>query len=81
VKLDPRLLNLEGTALGMREGVSIVKGSSVHSLIGPVLALIVAEQLLKVTLPKYARGRTSVVEEGASTIHSAELLSAIEDIV
>jgi hypothetical protein len=81
VKFDPRLLNLEGTALGALLNVSIVKGSSIQLLIGPLLWLIVAEQPLKVTLPKFASGRTSLLVEGASTIHSAELLSAVEDSV
>ena len=40
--------------------------------IGPVVPLRVALALEKLTVPKFAKGNTPNIEEGASSIHSAE---------
>ena len=48
-----------------------------ESLIGPVTPLIVAEALVNVTVPKFAKAATLPPTVGASTIHSAELISAV----
>ncbi len=49
--------------------------------VGVPLTLIVAEALLKFTVPKLASGSTPVKEEGASSIHSAEDLWGLPRIV
>ena len=41
-------------------------------LIGPVFVLIMADALVNVAVLKLARGNT-LLDQGASTIHSAEL--------
>ena len=46
-------------------------------MIGPVVPLIVAEALVNVTVPKFARLATPLPTVGASMIHSAELIAAV----
>ena len=45
------------------------------ALIEPVFPLIVAEQLVKVMVPKFDRGAMPPINPGAATIHSAVLRS------
>ena len=60
--------------------IMLMESTSVAHLVpsmGPVVPLIVAWQAEKVTGVKSAKGNTPLLEEGASTIHSAEDLWAL----
>ena len=52
--------------------ISIAVSCQAESSIGPVTPLIVAVAPLNATEPKLASVRTPLLDEGASTIHSAD---------
>ncbi len=64
-------------------GSFIVSGSTNQPVVsmGPVTPLSVAWQLENFTVPKLANGRTPPNDDGASTIHSPEVLIPAEEVV
>ena len=75
VKLDVPLLSVRPEVVSScaeRVAMSIAAACQAESSMGPVVPLIVAEAPLKLTVPKLARGRTPLLDDGASTTHSAD---------
>ena len=74
-KLVPESINTEVVSWGVpfQEAIFMAWDCQAGSLIGPVTPLMVAEALVNVTLPKFARLAKLFPRLGVSTIHPAEL--------